>query len=297
MYHAASKTFRTFSLSTWFWLPEQGMKHFELLSRASVTCVEWRQKRGGCGGGGVPPPAAAPEAAAVPAFHIITSQHVTHPYAYERYYPLEAYPWLPHVREGSVRASLEVRRADGALEDSFSLSRRMFRHPSRDVSAVHIDHDELEEFGAFVARLRGDGIEFTPMALGGSAVPEGSPLSFYGHQLVSMRDEATGDDDSLLLPTVVRGALLGRTDLQTFARTESTLEWGMCGGPVVAGGADGRECVGIVEGIVPELTGSEAAAAGEARAAISGCAAYVESAEVASFLRGVEDALAAGDGR
>lgn len=121
--------------------------------------------------------------------------------------------------------------------------------------------------------------------------------------------------DSFLLPRVVDGHVLARSDRQVFARTRSVLQMGMCGGPVLlenqshddSGVAVARagstgvplaRCVGIVEGIVPTDfaaagggSGSSNAATAAARQALAGTAVYVESDEILAFLRTVEERM------
>jgi len=81
------------------------------------------------------------------------------------------------------------------------------------------------------------------------------------------------------LPTVVSGSVLGYTPHgQAFASTESVLEMGMCGGPVL--NAAGK-CVGATEGVVPE-TGPEP---------LRLCAAVITAPTISMLLAHVEEEL------
>jgi len=176
-----------------------------------------------------------------------------------------------------------------------------------------------------------------PLALprAGAAPPaEGAPLDFLGHFLLAEGEGAAataesegagaaggggdgdGDGDegggarayfadgSRMLPRAVAGRVLLRSQRQVFARTRKLLEEGMCGGAVVradeGAGADAdseRECLGIIEGIVPAMAapppgGAEAESAPErARRLLAGAAVFVEAEELRAFL---EDAAVRG---
>lgn len=67
-----------------------------------------------------------------PALHILTSQHVTHPYKYRNYYPGEEFAWLDFVQPEHVRVSVEVRdRASGATVFEAACAPRLHGHPDR----------------------------------------------------------------------------------------------------------------------------------------------------------------------
>jgi hypothetical protein len=48
--------------------------------------------------------------------------------------------------------------------------------------------------------------------------------------------------------SVIPGRMSQQVELQWFAKTETTVEMGMCGSPVLS--ADGQKIIGIVEGVV-----------------------------------------------
>ena len=77
------------------------------------------------------------------------------------------------------------------------------------------------------------------------ALKEETELTVDGHNILD-----AGEDDDLVVPEVVSGAYVGRVGggPQHFMRTDSVLEQGQCGAPVILSGS---ACVGVVEGIVP----------------------------------------------
>ena len=96
--------------------------------------------------------------------------------------------------------------------------------------------------------------------------PAGTIDFHTGHNI-----EDAGEDDDLVVPEVVAGAYVGRSagGPQHFLRTDSVLEQGQCGAPVILSGS---ACVGVVEGIVP--VGHP----------LAGLAAFVPAAELAELV-------------
>ena len=96
--------------------------------------------------------------------------------------------------------------------------------------------------------------------------PTGTADFHTGHNI-----EDAGEDDDLVIPEVVAGAYVGRVagGPQHFLRTDSRLEQGQCGAPVILSGS---ACVGVVEGIVP--VGHP----------LAGLAAFVPAAELAELV-------------
>ena len=213
-----------FCVSSWFRVPEQGMDTFELLSRASGFLVP---RAGGEGG-----------------VHIVTSAHVVHPFAFPNYYPPAEHAWLGFVGERHVMTKFEIReRTEGRVIVSIDLHDKVFRHESRDICVVH-PHDQKEFLRALEGLEGGSRLHLLELEEDAAAREKGEVM-FVGHQII----QASGALQDQL-PTVVPGAVLGCTpNGQAFASTESTLQMGMCGGPVM--NARGR-CIGATEGIVPD---------------------------------------------
>jgi hypothetical protein len=97
----ASALRHSYTLSSWFMLPDQGMTSFEVLSRASAFLTPWRSRPEPRGG--------ASAALRLPKYHVIGSAHVTHPFFFPNYYPEHQYPWLQYVSEEDTLNKLELR--------------------------------------------------------------------------------------------------------------------------------------------------------------------------------------------
>lgn len=110
---------------------------------------------------------------------------------------------------------------------------------------MHLDDEEKT-----LSELAELGFELQPLALDGSLNGGGASVTFHGHFLLPKTDPVTGDDVSVQLPTDVAGKLSEVQGPQTFFRTDTVLEMGMCGGPCIAGHGE-HSCVGMTEGIVP----------------------------------------------
>ena len=245
------------SLTTYFKSASLGVKTYEVLSRASAFLAT----HGG-------------------ALHVVSSAHVTHPFAFPHYYPDKDF--LAALTADDLRYSVEARdAATGAALRSAKLPalRPMARHPSADVSALLLPGGG----GAALLAALGGALAASPRALIAAPPKDGAQLTVHGHFLLPSTDEA-GEDTSALLPRLVAAALLGRSPAgQCFLRTAEVLEFGSCGGPVVDGEGD---VVGIVEGIVPQAA-AQGAGSVQARASqlLGGCAVVVEA-------RAIEEALA-----
>jgi hypothetical protein len=87
---------RFLSITSWFYHPDLGMKDFEVLSRASAFAIQRSDGRSD----------ASP--------HIITSQHVTHPFRFPHYYPQDTHEWLAHLTPEHIKCTLELREVSDA---------------------------------------------------------------------------------------------------------------------------------------------------------------------------------------
>jgi hypothetical protein len=102
------------------------------------------------------------------------------------------------------------------------------------------------------------------------------------------------DGDDRLLATSVPGKLLGKSKQQTFCKTTTTLEFGMCGGPVTGLRPGGSSYfAGLVEGIVPkQFTAASRTSSASGRpsipngslqeitSAMAGAAVFIEAADL-----------------
>lgn len=244
-----------YSISSWFRLPEQGMDDFELLSRASGFLI-------------------ARQDCKEEAVHIVSSAHVVHPFAFPNYYPVEEHAWLKFVNENNVLTKFEIReRTGGEVIFSMDLHEKVFRHDTRDVCVLHPENQQ--EFLKALRDIPGHTTREHILQLeNDEAAREKSDVMFVGHQII----EASGALQEQL-PTVVGGRVLGCTPHgQAFASTDSTLQMGMCGGPVL--NASGL-CIGATEGLVP-ATGPEP---------LRLCAAVITADTVGALLADVESQL------
>jgi hypothetical protein len=182
---------------------------------------------------------------------VVASAHVLAPWRFPNYFPEE---WVKSVRPEHTRYFLERRSAAGVVEACTEASSPVC-HAEWDAAVLTpIDATALDVLGAPALDL----------ALG--ALEDGAALAVDGHNI-----EDAGEDDDLVIPELVAGAYAGRLagGPQHFLRTNSRLEQGQCGAPVILFGST---CVGVVEGIVP------------ANHPLAGLAAFVPAAELAELV-------------
>jgi hypothetical protein len=244
---------RVLSLTSRFYHPAVAMAGWDVLSRASAFAVAAR----------------SPDAPV--RHHLVVSAHVVRPFLFPAYYPADRYPFLEVLGDDDIRCAVEVRDAAGRPLAEVPLAGRIYVHPRRDIAVAHVaDQAQLD------AALAAAGATLQPVTLAAAPAGERQPLRFEGHVLRPLPPSAAGStvaaaaaaavdvETALMLPTTVDGALLARSDAQTFATTGSAvLEMGMCGGPVLQllraddDGTGVGECVGVVEGVVPPAPAQE----------------------------------------
>lgn len=287
------------SLTTWFFQPEMGMTRYEVLSRASACPVRSRT---------------APNSSGLWTF--LTSQHVTHPFRYPNYYNEPEHAFVHLLSDSDVRCTVEVR--DGTSGKPLVVGHIhpfVLGSPRRDVSVAQFP--DLSAQQTFLNAAAAHGHPLEELSLCASSPEEGAPLTVHGHVLQASQGgrkgqeqeqpqrgadasedttpDALDEDGHTLIPRSTRGHILVRSGRQVFAKTDTVLEMGMCGGPVLN---EKGECVGVVEGVVPEAptgksqavhTGKDKATNGEgisdkARAILAGCAVFVEVPELQQLL-------------
>jgi hypothetical protein len=166
------------SFSSWFCLPEQGMKDMEILSRASCfltpfnnssvantsTSNKYNSKLGGR------------------KFHVLTASHVVAPWRWPKHYPDE---WLQHVNETHTHYTLELRHPDGTFITQAELLPQSYHHPTRDLSVLHLEDEEntLELLKS---------LDYFPLPITPSDTPIPQPnvdrLTFYGHNVTGIQN-------------------------------------------------------------------------------------------------------------
>lgn len=285
------------SISSWFCIPEQGMKDFEILCRGSAFLIPVRSNK------------------FTHKFHVVTSSHVVAPFKWPNYYSAD---WLQAVNESHMHYTVEVRDSNGTFIIQQELLPQSYHHPEKDLAVLHIElsqdpNDEnvdpnqdadpesdpelgllsqfdIQPLSLFTGAEPRAGDDVLPKQFVKPAV--GTALSCHGHEMVDPRsstaetsadgegnrdeEEDSMEDRRIPIPRIVTGNILHRTPHQVFARTAQTLTDGMCGGPIVA--ADGR-VLGVCEGIVPLDHAIEA---------LRGAAVYVESDAIAEFVEDIE---------
>ncbi|KAF0684119.1 Aste57867_23906 [Aphanomyces stellatus] len=242
------------ALTTHFRLPHEGMEAFEVLSRGSAILSK--------------------RADLSKSVHVLTCAHVACPWLYPSYYPHE---WLQHVDESFVRHTLAwrevcscpiivahflllVQAKTGALVWETDLEPHVSVHGLRDLALLELtDTQHADALHAFSL--------VEPLD-----VPEHAPLTFLGH---------TQPNETQILPQSVAGAFFwcNPSTKQAFASSDVVLEQGMCGGAAVAN--DGRDVVGLIEGIVPVVEG-----ASPAYKSLENHVAFIPRDELTAFVNG-----------
>ena len=171
-----------YSLTSYFKLPEQGMRVPEPLVRASGFCVvrdtgAW----------------------------LIGAGHVVHPFSYPHLFPAAEYPWLEFVKPQHISLSIEMRDASGQPTASLPLAPRpadLHFHPRLDVVAVHVGVALLD--GLVRAGLDVD-LEARLCPRGISGV---ETYQLLGHNVNDGYDPDSGEDRTLVVPFQCAGAAL-----------------------------------------------------------------------------------------
>jgi hypothetical protein len=187
---------------------------------------------------------------------VVASAHVLAPWRFPAYFPEE---WVRAVGPEHTRYFLERRNTAGIVTACTEACAPVC-HAERDAAVLTpLDATALDALGA------------PALDLALKILQDGAALTVDGHNI-----EEAGEDDDLVVPEVVAGSYVGRLGggPQHFMRTDSLLEQGMCGAPVMSGSA----CVGVVEGIVPEGH------------PLAGLAAFVPAAELSEIVAARSDA-------
>lgn len=251
MQHTAAITSRfCTNFTTWFILPEQGMKDLEILNRGSAFLVSARSK------------------SFHHKYHLITASHVAAPYKWRNLYGDE---FLNFISSKSTHHTTEIRHADGFLMAQLECETTSYHHPSRDLAVLHIK-DEAEVVPV-ILKL---GLQTLNLV---DRPGKGTGLTFHGHEVMADDpfDNSKDEDKRKPFPRSIPGTLMTWTKHQIFSKTEPVLSDGMCGGPVCI--SDSRDCVGLIEGIIPEQ--HEVIQA-------RGMAAHIEADVISNFIDMIE---------
>ncbi|CAM9386081.1 unnamed protein product [Discosporangium mesarthrocarpum] len=251
------------SLGVFFRVPEQGMKEYNILARATITPVlhskGWERLR------------------------FLAPAHTVSPWAFKKVYPK---PWLSFVDETHVKYFMEIRDPkDGAVLASYRLTGPV-QHPTRDLAALRLAHekDALED-------VRKRRFPFHPSKLRDRPLQTGEEVRVVGYEVVEPPPSGpavvAGDhsfcEDPNMLMVDTNGGLTARTPRQAFLWTDTPLNPGMCGSAILD---ESLECCGCVEGVVPPKPVGEDLS--EAYRLIEGNACFIESPDIARFLEDEE---------
>lgn len=246
---------RRFSVSftSWFCIPEQGMKDMEVLSRGSAFLIPTLNRNGND---------------FKTKYHVCTAAHIVSPWLFPTFYPVE---WLKHVNHTHTHYTIEMRYDDGTFVFQHELFPETYHHNKRDLAVLHLDNEK-----ECIETL--DDLKYNFLSLKTENINFNDELLFAGHNVTGMQNELDGDDERKPEPTLVSGSFVHRTPHQSFAKSDVTLTDGMCGGSVVSGNE--KELIGMIEGIVPHDSSVES---------LRNHVVYVDGKEISEFLLDIEE--------
>jgi hypothetical protein len=237
----SAKKKMTFSISTWFCLPEQGMMDMEILCRSSAFAVKSASDK-------------------FPSnLHFITTSHNIAPWRFRNHYPEE---WLQMINEKNTFYTIEARQPDGNFMSQSELLPSSFHHRSRDLAVLHLERNHDELF---------DKLELFPHILSDRILKTGDVLTFDGFN-VSERMETSeyggADFDSRRpVPAIVSGTFVSESMFRRYAKSAAPLSLSMSGAPVLCKpikpieaksgrsaasiGGDRLEVCGMMENMIP----------------------------------------------
>lgn len=266
------------SISSWFCIPDQGMKDLEMLSRASAFLVKAKNRLHDFGQKKTMSDERKIKYLSLKdsAYHIVTSSHVIAPWRYPKYYSQE---FIKYVNETHTYYTIELRNEDGTFITQTELIPRSFHHSERDVAILHMD-DESNAMKTL------ESLELQTLELLDNSVNlrAGDNLIFHGHD-VRGGDEFNNynSDDRKPYPCTVNGHYYYKTISQSFSKTEPVLTDGMCGGPVLySNNGDKSKVCGMVEGIVPTNHPDDG---------LKGLAVFIDSKIITKFIDDVEQGI------
>jgi hypothetical protein len=219
------------ALTSWFRVQEQGMQDYEILSRASAILVKRKS------------------------LNVFTSQHVTHPFLWQQYYPRNQYDWLDFVNEHHMKYNLELRDVtNGRLHKSFPLNIEAI-HPQKDMALLNIV-DEQSFIEYLSSAHTGQSMEDLLLELYPKQVYQQQSVKFTGFELnVNSDNKNDTENEQPLVPKEVSGGVnvYDQRNNRVFAGTidsSSIVSMGMCGGPCIVSEEGKTYCAGMLEGLV-----------------------------------------------
>ena len=242
-----------------------------------------------------------------PAVHVVAAAHVLAPFRepWRSMYYGEQGAWLSKVQPENCKYELEV--YDTSVKENqkkigvsnclakFALNPYPIHHPDNlDISLIHLkDEDrflkEIERLGVESLHLRDASAEpFTPnepIRFEGFevALPDGTDKGNILAETLDWDEEEnddifsstvknTNDDERIFIPYTASGELIYVSPERLFAKTDSPLPDGLCGGPAID---QNDKVTGVVEGIVPLSHENKR---------LAGAAAFISSGAMKSFV-------------
>lgn len=215
-------SYRACSLTTWFKLPQQGMKSWEVLTRGSAVSISMK-------------PGATPT--------FLTSGRSIAPFIYRQFFPNA--DWLEHVSPENCRYTIQL----GPVATSsmtFELAQdSVLHHPDFDVAALSID---LEDEDRFMKANMSDAVPILLSSSLSSSLPEEhTSVVVAGHDVSA----ASNTHQSSVLDWE-DCTILACTDSRGLVKVPAAVPESFSGGGVFSGEVNGEVSLyGILEGELP----------------------------------------------
>jgi len=220
---------KSWGLTSFFMLPEQGMKRYELLSRGSLFFVSSNAKR--------------------KKFHLISAAHITHPFDFPYLYPRTRYPWLAFVYESATMNKLQYRQEyTGTVLEEFSIEKKVFKQDKSDLVVMHLK-DERHFLHTMEKNYKI--MEISTLDLCDDIINDPSQkLEIIGHDF-------TKNDIGVevMVPVTIFGHMNMFSYNRYFIKTPEVAVMGLCGGPVLLIKENSLKCMGMVEALVTPSKG------------------------------------------
>ena len=131
------------SMTSWFCIPDEGMKDLEVLCRASAFLVKAKNPKFGR------------------KYHVVTVSHCVAPWRWPKYYP-DA--WVQVVNEKHTHYTFEIRSNDGVFMTQVECLPRSYHHKTRDLAVLHITNEDrmVNELDGIFHALKIDGENLLP---------------------------------------------------------------------------------------------------------------------------------------
>lgn len=215
-----------YGLTSYFKLPDQGMKDYEVLSRGSCFPVKIVENED--------------DYERNDNLTFLFSGHVAAPYIFPHLYP-HARDWLEFVRPEHVKVFVEIWNENQDEIRTFEIE-SLRKHPVRDIACgvLTTSSTTTKDFKAWNPLIVRPDLKIEPL----------QSITCHGHDII---DDTQKHPERLS----VNGCSLFRTEHQVFLSTQCALPQGMCGGPVLDSDNGSSTLYGLIEGSIPIGTISE----------------------------------------